>query len=217
MLTDPALARVFDEARREFESLGHSLVEVSLPHTAAAVATYYVVASAEASTNLSRFDGVRYGHRCEAPADLTDLYERSRSEGFGREVKRRILTGTYALSVGYFDAYYLKAQRVRRLIRDDFVAAFGSVDALLTPTAPSTAFPIGQISDPVEMYQQDVFTVPASLAGVPALALPSGFHEGLPVGMQLVGPHFSENRLIGLGADFQRATDWHRRTPPAIG
>ncbi len=217
MLTDPALARVFDEARREFESLGHSIVEVSLPHTAAAVATYYVVASAEASTNLSRFDGVRYGHRCEAPVDLTDLYERSRSEGFGREVKRRILTGTYALSVGYFDAYYLKAQRVRRLIRDDFVAAFGSVDALLTPTAPSTAFPIGQISDPVEMYQQDVFTVPASLAGVPALALPSGFHEGLPVGMQLVGPHFSENRLIGLGADFQRATDWHRRTPPAIG
>jgi aspartyl-tRNA(Asn)/glutamyl-tRNA(Gln) amidotransferase subunit A len=217
MLTDPALARVFEEARRVFESLGHTLVRVSLPHTAAAVATYYVVASAEASTNLSRFDGVRYGHRCEAPADLTDLYERSRSEGFGREVKRRILTGTYALSVGYFDAYYLKAQRVRRLIRDDFVAAFGAVDALLIPTTPSTAFPIGQISDPVEMYQQDVFTVPASLAGVPALALPSGYHEGLPVGMQLVGPHFSENRLIALGADFQRATDWHRRTPPALG
>ena len=142
----------------------------------AAVPTYYVVASAEASTNLARYDGVRYGHRCEAPVDLTDLYERSRSEGFGREVKRRILTGTYALSVGYFDAYYLKAQRVRRLIRDDFVAAFESVDALLAPTAPSTAFPIGQISDPVEMYQQDVFTVPASLAGIPALALPSGFH-----------------------------------------
>ena len=149
---------------------------MSLPHTAAAVPTYYVVASAEASTNLSRYDGVRYGHRCDAPVDLTDLYERSRSEGFGREVKRRILTGTYALSVGYFDAYYLKAQRVRRLIRDDFVAAFAPVDALLTPTAPSTAFPIGQISDPVEMYQQDVFTVPASLAGVPALALPCGFH-----------------------------------------
>ncbi len=217
MLTDPALARVFDDARRQFESLGHTLVEVSLPHTAAAVATYYVVASAEASTNLSRFDGVRYGHRCEAPVDLTDLYQRSRSEGFGREVKRRILTGTYALSVGYFDAYYLKAQRVRRLIRDDFVNAFASVDALLTPTTPSTAFPIGQISDPVEMYQQDVFTVPASLAGVPALALPSGFHDGLPVGMQLIGPHFSESRLIGLGADFQRATDWHSRTPPAIG
>ena len=217
MLTDPALARVFDEARRVFEAAGHSLVEVSLPHTTAAVPTYYVVASAEASTNLSRFDGVRYGHRCEAPADLTDLYERSRSEGFGREVKRRILTGTYALSVGYFDAYYLKAQRVRRLIRDDFLTAFRSADALLAPTAPSTAFPIGQISDPVEMYQQDVFTVPASLAGVPALALPSGFHQGLPVGMQLIGPHFSESRLIGLGADFQRATDWHRHSPAAIG
>ena len=217
MLTDPALARVFDEARRKLEALGHSMVEISLPHTRAAVATYYVIAGAEASTNLSRFDGVRYGHRCESPADLTDLYERSRSEGFGREVKRRILTGTYALSVGYFDAYYLKAQRVRRLIRDDFLSAFESVDALLTPTAPSTAFPIGQISDPVEMYQQDVFTVPASLAGVPALALPSGFQDGLPVGMQLIGPHFSESRLIGLGADFQRATDWHSRTPPGIG
>ncbi len=217
MLTDPALARVFEEARRKFEGLGHSMVEISLPHTRAAVATYYVIAGAEASTNLSRYDGVRYGHRCESPVDLTDLYERSRSEGFGREVKRRILTGTYALSVGYFDAYYLKAQRVRRLIRDDFVSAFESVDALLTPTTPSTAFPIGQISDPVEMYQQDVFTVPASLAGVPALALPSGFHDGLPVGMQLIGPHFSESRLIGLGADFQRATDWHSRTPPGIG
>jgi len=197
--------------------LGHTLVEVSLPHTAAAVPTYYVVASAEASTNLSRYDGVRYGHRCDAPADLTDLYERSRSEGFGKEVKRRILTGTYALSVGYFDAYYLKAQRVRRLIRDDFIAAFGSVDALLTPTAPGVAFPIGQISDPVEMYQQDVFTVPASLAGVPALALPCGFHGGLPVGMQLIGPHFSESRVLSLGADYQRATDWHLRTPAGLG
>ncbi len=217
MLTDPALARVFDEARRVLESLGHTLIEVSLPHTAAAVSTYYVVASAEASTNLARYDGVRYGHRCDAPVDLTDLYERSRSEGFGREVKRRILTGTYALSVGYFDAYYLKAQRVRRLIRDDFIAAFQTVDALLTPTTPSTAFPIGQISDPVEMYQQDVFTVPASLAGVPALALPNGFHDGLPVGMQLIGPHFAENRLIALGTQYQRATDWHQRTPQMSG
>jgi aspartyl-tRNA(Asn)/glutamyl-tRNA(Gln) amidotransferase subunit A len=216
MLTEPALARLLDDARRVFESLGHTFVEVSLPHTAAAIPTYYVVASAEASTNLSRYDGVRYGHRCDAPVDLTDLYERSRSEGFGHEVKRRILTGTYTLSVGYFDAYYLKAQRVRRLIRDDFIAAFATVDALLTPTAPGVAFPIGAISDPVEMYQQDVFTVPASLAGVPALALPSGFHQGLPVGMQLIGPHFGENRLLGLGADYQRHTDWHRRTPPGL-
>ncbi len=213
-LTDAEFAEVFDAARRELEALGHTCVEVSLPHTAAAVPTYYVVASAEASTNLARYDGVRYGHRCEAPADLTDLYERSRSEGFGREVKRRIMTGTYALSVGYFDAYYLKAQRVRRLIRDDFLAAFETVDALLTPTAPGVAFPIGGISDPVEMYQQDVFTVPASLAGIPALVLPCGFLRGLPVGMQLMGPHFGEARLLTLGADYQRVTDWHRRTPP---
>ena len=214
-LTDAEFARVFDVARRELESLGHTCVEVSLPHTAAAVPTYYVIASAEASTNLARYDGVRYGHRCTAPTDLTDLYERSRSEGFGREVKRRILTGTYALSVGYFDAYYLKAQRVRRLIRDDFLAAFETVDALLTPTAPGVAFPIGGISDPVEMYQQDVFTVPASLAGIPALVLPCGFQQGLPVGMQLMGPHFGEARLLALGAEFQRVTDWHRRTPPS--
>ncbi len=216
MLTDPALARLFDETRRVFESLGHTMVEVSLPHTAAAIPTYYVIASAEASTNLSRFDGVRYGHRCDAPVDLTDLYERSRSEGFGAEVKRRILTGTYALSIGYYDAYYLKAQCVRRLIRDDFLNVFGSVDALLTPTTPCVAFPIGQISKPVEMYQQDVFTVPASLAGVPALAMPCGFDQGLPVGAQLIGPHFSESRLLALGADFQRATDWHRRSPGQI-
>ena len=211
---DPEFARVFDAARRELEALGHTCVEVSLPHTAAAVPTYYVIASAEASTNLARYDGVRYGHRCAAPTDLTDLYERSRSEGFGAEVKRRILTGTYALSVGYFDAYYVKAQRVRRLIRDDFLKAFETVDALLTPTAPGVAFAIGGISDPVEMYQQDVFTVPASLAGIPALVLPCGFQRGLPVGMQLMGPHFGEAQLLGLGADFQSATDWHRHTPP---
>jgi len=215
-LEDPALAALFDAARRVFEQDGHRFVEVSLPHSAAAVPTYYVVASAEASTNLARYDGVRYGHRCDAPRDLTDLYERTRSEGFGREVKRRILTGTYALSVGYFDAYYVKAQRVRRLIRDDFLKAFETVDALFAPTAPSIAFPIGQISDPVEMYQQDVFTVPASLAGIPALALPCGFHAGLPVGMQLIGPHFSESALLALGAGYQRTTDWHRRVPPGL-
>jgi aspartyl-tRNA(Asn)/glutamyl-tRNA(Gln) amidotransferase subunit A len=192
--------------------LGHQIVDVSLPHTAAAVPTYYVIASAEASTNLARYDGVRYGYRCADPKDLTDLYERSRSEGFGSEVKRRILTGTYALSIGYYDAYYLQAQRVRRLIRDDFLQVFAGVDALLAPTTPDVAFPIGHISDPIEMYQQDVFTVPASLAGIPALALPCGFQRGLPVGMQLMGAHFSDVRLLGLGAAFQRETDWHRRT-----
>jgi aspartyl-tRNA(Asn)/glutamyl-tRNA(Gln) amidotransferase subunit A len=212
-LTDPDFANVYETARRVLEELGHRCVDVSLPHTAAAVPTYYVVACAEASTNLARYDGVRYGYRCEDPKDLTDLYERSRSEGFGEEVKRRILTGTYALSIGYYDAYYLKAQRVRRLIRDDFTAAFVHVDALLTPTAPGTAFPIGHINDPVQMYQQDVFTVPASLAGIPALALPCGFLHGLPIGMQLMGPHFHDRRLLRLGAAYQRETDWHRRTP----
>jgi aspartyl-tRNA(Asn)/glutamyl-tRNA(Gln) amidotransferase subunit A len=213
-LTEPALAALYDGARRVLTELGHRFVDVSLPHSAVAVPTYYVLASAEASTNLARYDGVRYGHRCEAPKDLTDLYERSRNEGFGSEVKRRILTGTYALSVGYYDAYYIKAQRVRRLIRDDFLRAFAQVDALLAPTAPGTAFPIGQISDPVEMYQQDVFTVPASLAGIPSVALPCGFQDDLPVGMQLMGPHFADTRLLELGAAYQRATDWHLRTAP---
>jgi aspartyl-tRNA(Asn)/glutamyl-tRNA(Gln) amidotransferase subunit A len=215
-LGDADLATLFDDARRELEQLGHRFIDVSLPHTAVAVPTYYVIASAEASTNLARFDGVRYGHRCANPRDLTDLYERSRSEGFGSEVKRRILTGTYALSIGYFDAYYLKAQRVRRAIRDDFIAAFATVDALLAPTTPGTAFPLATISDPVEMYQQDVFTVPASLAGIPALALPCGFKAGLPVGMQLMGPHFSDARLLDLGSAYQRRTDWHRRTAPLL-
>jgi aspartyl-tRNA(Asn)/glutamyl-tRNA(Gln) amidotransferase subunit A len=213
-LADPELALAYDAARRALENLGHRFVDVSLPHTAAAVPTYYVVACAEASTNLARYDGVRYGYRCVDPKDLTDLYERSRSEGFGDEVKRRILTGTYALSIGYYDAYYLKAQRVRRLIRDDFTAAFTHVDALLAPTTPGTAFPIGHINDPVQMYQQDVFTVPASLAGIPALALPCGLLRGLPIGMQLMGPHFADRRLLDLGAAYQQATDWHRRTPP---
>jgi len=213
-LADPELGLAYDAARRVLEKLGHRFVDVSLPHTSSAVPTYYVVAGAEASTNLARYDGVRYGYRCLDPKDLTDLYERSRSEGFGDEVKRRILTGTYALSIGYYDAYYLKAQRVRRLIRDDFAAAFAEVDALLAPTTPAAAFPIGHINDPVQMYQQDVFTVPASLAGIPALALPCGFLRGLPIGMQLMGSHFDDRRLLGLGAAYQQETDWHRRTPP---
>jgi aspartyl-tRNA(Asn)/glutamyl-tRNA(Gln) amidotransferase subunit A len=211
---DPTMQRLFDDARGELERQGHRFVDVSLHHTSAAVPVYYVVASAEASTNLSRYDGVRYGHRCKDPKDLDDLYERSRSEGFGREVKRRILTGTYALSVGYFDAYYLKAQRIRRLIRDDFLTAFEGVDAILTPTAPSIAFPIDALSaDPISMYQQDVFTTPASLAGVPALTQPCGFIDELPVGMQLIGPHFAENLLLRLGHAYQQATPWHEQRP----
>ncbi|MEM7078645.1 MAG: Asp-tRNA(Asn)/Glu-tRNA(Gln) amidotransferase subunit GatA [Pseudomonadota bacterium] len=190
---------------------GHELREVSLPHTDAAVAAYYVIAGAEASTNLSRYDGVRYGHRCDDPVDLEDLFRRSRSEGFGAEVKRRILTGTYALSVGYYDAYYLKAQKIRRLISADFSAAFEGVDVLLTPTAPGVAFAQNTLADPVAMYNQDIFTVPTSLAGLPALSVPIGLQDGLPVGAQLIAPAFAEDRLLALGLQLQQQTDWHQQ------
>ncbi|MCY3837550.1 MAG: Asp-tRNA(Asn)/Glu-tRNA(Gln) amidotransferase subunit GatA [Gammaproteobacteria bacterium] len=216
---DARLGATVDEAAAVFEGLGHERVEISLPHTAYATAAYYVVASAEASTNLSRYDGVRYGHRTESPADLDDLYARSRSEGFGAEVKRRILTGTYALSIGYYDAYYRKAQRLRRLVRRDFLDAFAAIDLILTPSTPSTAFEKGALvapdetKDPTVMYEQDVYTVPASLAGLPALSIPCGIVDCLPVGMQLIAPHFGEDRLLALAESFQRATDWHRRTP----
>ena len=202
------------EVRRILEALGHTCKEVSLPHTDAAIPAYYVIAGAEASTNLSRYDGVRFGHRCENPESLQDLYERSRSEGFGAEVKRRILTGTYALSVGYFDAYYVKALQLRRLIANDFNAAFTGCDVLLAPTTAGPAFNRGQLTkDPVAMYQQDKFTVPVSLAGLPALSMPCGFADGLPVGAQLVGPAFREDLILGLARDYQRETDWHLRTP----
>ena len=207
-------AAAMDAAIAELTSAGFTFREISLPHTPAAIPAYYVIAGAEASTNLSRYDGVRFGHRCENPESLTDLYERSRSEGFGAEVKRRILTGTYALSVGYFDAYYLKAQKVRRLIQQDFLAAFEEVDLLLTPTTPDVAFPRGALADdPVAMYQQDIFTVPASLAGLPAISLPCGFHEGLPLGMQLMGPHYGERQILETAEAFQRRTDWHKQHP----
>ena len=207
-------AHHLDGVRRTLEDCGFRCRDVSLPHTDAAVAAYYVIAGAEASTNLSRYDGVRFGHRCSDPASLEDLYERSRSEGFGAEVKRRILTGTYALSVGYFDAYYMKAQRIRRLIREDFLHAFAEVDLLLAPVAPGTAFPRNAFAgDPVAMYRQDVCTVPVSLAGLPALSVPCGLHAGLPVGAQFIARHFDERRLLRTGAAFQRETDWHIRRP----
>ena len=163
---------------------------------------------------MSRYDGVRFGHRCEAPTSLEDLYERSRSEGFGAEVKRRILTGTYALSVGYFDAYYVKAQKIRRLIQQDFLSAFTEVDLLITPTTPGTAFRHGELTeDPVAMYQQDLFTIPVSLAGLPALSLPCGLDGGLPVGLQMIAPHFDEQRLLKAAAAYQSVTDWHTLRP----
>jgi aspartyl-tRNA(Asn)/glutamyl-tRNA(Gln) amidotransferase subunit A len=207
-------AAAVDAAKQALESAGFRFREVSMPHTAAAIPAYYIIAGAEASTNLSRYDGVRFGHRCENPESLDDLYERSRSEGFGTEVKRRILTGTYALSVGYFDAYYLKAQKIRRLILEDFLKAFEDVDLLLTPTTPDVAFELGALTeDPVAMYQQDIFTIPASLSGLPALSLPCGFHEGLPLGMQLIGPHFAEQQVLRTAEAYQRLTDWHLTHP----
>ena len=203
-----------DAARRALEGLGFRCVELSLPHIAAAMPAYYVIAGAEASTNLSRYDGVRFGHRCAAPQSLADLYERSRSEGFGTEVKRRILTGTYALSAGYFDAYYLRAQKIRRLIAQDFAEAFIQADLLLAPTTPGTAFRRGELGDdPVAMYQQDVCTIPVNLAGLPALSMPCGLADGLPVGVQLIANHFDERRLLQTGAALQQATDWHRLRP----
>ena len=207
-------AALIHDALKIYTSLGAKTVEVSLPHLPLSVPTYYVVAPAECSSNLSRFDGVRYGYRCDSPQDLNDLYTRSRGEGFGAEVKRRIMTGTYVLSAGYFDAYYLKAQKVRRLITDDFRTAFSQVDLLIGPTTPTPAFAIGaKINDPVTMYLNDIYTIGANLAGLPGVSLPCGFVDDLPVGLQLIGPHFSEAKLLNAGHLYQRATDWHCRSP----
>ena len=209
-----AIGQALDEARQQLEALGHECIEVDLRHTDVASSAYYVIAGAEASANLSRYDGVRYGHRAQSPVDLNGLYLRTRSEGFGAEVKRRILTGTFALSVGYFDAYYVKAQKIRRLVRQDFLDAFDKVDLLFTPVTPTTAFKIGSLSDnPVEMYQQDLYTIPASLAGLPALSLPCGFIDGLPVNCQLIGTYFAESMLLQVARQFQAQTDWHLTHP----
>jgi aspartyl-tRNA(Asn)/glutamyl-tRNA(Gln) amidotransferase subunit A len=211
---DPAIATLIREALRLLERQGATLSEVSLPNLPLSVPTYYVVAPAECSSNLARFDGVRFGYRCDNPRDLADLYCRSRGEGFGAEVKRRIMTGTYVLSAGYYDAYYLKAQKVRQLISQDFARAFGEVDVLIGPTTPTAAFELGaKTSDPVTMYLNDIYTIGANLAGLPALSVPCGFTAGLPVGMQLIGPHFSEERLLNVAHRYQRETDWHRRAP----
>lgn len=214
---DQDIASALELAKHELCAQGHQFKEIDLPHSDVASSAYYVISGAEASANLSRYDGVRYGHRAESPIDLNDLYQRSRSEGFGSEVKRRILTGTFALSVGYFDAYYLKAQKIRRLIREDFLSAFKEVDVIFTPVTPTTAFKLGSLVDhPVEMYKQDLFTIPASLAGLPALSLPCGFKEGLPINCQLIGKHFDESTVLNVARQFQRSTDWHEQHPSAF-
>ncbi len=211
---DPQNEKRIREALAVYERLGAKLREVSLPNLPLSVPAYYVVAPAECSSNLARFDGVRYGHRCKEPRDLMDLYKRSRGEGFGAEVKRRIMTGTYVLSAGYYDAYYLKAQKVRQLIAADFTRAFGEVDVLMGPTTPTAAFALGaKTSDPITMYLNDIYTIGANLAGLPAISIPCGFTAGLPVGLQIVGPHFSEGRLLNVAHLFQRETDWHTRMP----
>ena len=202
----------------EYQKLGATVVEIDLPNSGLSVPAYYVIAPAEASSNLSRFDGVRYGHRAKAYTDLADMYCRTRAEGFGAEVKRRILIGTYVLSHGYYDAYYLKAQKIRRLIAQDFTDAFARCDVVIGPTTPSAAFPIGaKLSDPVEMYLNDIYTTPANLAGLPAMSIPCGFTAiGLPVGLHIVGNYFTEAKMLGIAHQYQRATDWHLRTPPGV-
>ncbi|GAA0841734.1 Asp-tRNA(Asn)/Glu-tRNA(Gln) amidotransferase subunit GatA [Marinobacter szutsaonensis] len=210
----PAMEEQVRNAVKEYEKLGATVKEVSLPNAKLAIAAYYVIAPAEASANLSRFDGVRYGYRCEDPKDLMDMYTRTRAEGFGAEVKRRILVGTYALSHGYYDAYYLKAQKVRRLIQQDFANAFKEVDVLMSPTSPSPAFVQGEkTNDPVTMYLEDIFTIAINLAGLPAMSVPAGFVDGLPVGLQIIGDYFAEARLLNAAHQFQQVTDWHQREP----
>jgi aspartyl-tRNA(Asn)/glutamyl-tRNA(Gln) amidotransferase subunit A len=211
----PGTAAAVREALAELERQGAALVDIGLPHSPLSVPAYYVIAPAECSANLARYDGVRYGYRCEDPVDLQDLYERSRSEGFGDEVKRRILVGTYALSAGYYDAYYRKAQKVRRLIAQDFRAAFAQVDLIAGPACPGTAFRFGEKSaDPITMYLEDIYTIAANLAGLPAMSLPAGMVDGLPVGLQLIGNHLQEGLLLNVAHRFQLATDWHLRAPP---
>ena len=212
---EPGVRKAIDEAVRWYESQGAKTVPVELPNAMLGVPVYYVIAPAEASSNLSRFDGTRYGHRAKEYTDLLDMYSRTRAEGFGAEVKRRILVGTYVLSHGYYDAYYLKAQKIRRLIAQDFAKAFERCDVVLGPTAPTTAFELGaKADDPVQMYLNDIFTIPAPLAGLPALSIPCGFDaKGLPVGLQLMGSYFSEAKLLGIAHRYQQATDWHRRVP----
>ncbi len=215
----PDVANAVDAAIAHYRKLGCETVEISLPNMALSVPVYYVLAPAEASSNLSRFDGVRYGHRAKDYTDLTDMYEKTRAEGFGAEVKRRILIGAYVLSHGYYDAYYIRAQKLRRLIAQDFTEAFKRCDVIMGPTSPSTAFKIGEkAGDPVQMYLSDIYTIAVNLAGLPGMSIPCGFDSGgLPVGLQIIGNYFAESRMLNVAHQYQLATDWHTRAPKAIG
>ena len=215
---DSTIAKLTREALQEYEKLGATLVEISLPHAELALASYYVIAPAEASSNLSRFDGVRYGFRADEYNDLNELYINTRSQGFGAEVKRRIMLGTYALSSGYYDAYYAKAQKIRRLVTNDFLDAFKQVDVIMGPTTPSAAFAQGERKqDPVSMYLNDIYTIPVNLAGLPAASIPAGFNsDNLPIGLQIIAPFMSEAKLLNVAHQFQQATDWHTRKAPSV-
>ncbi|MHB1949697.1 MAG: Asp-tRNA(Asn)/Glu-tRNA(Gln) amidotransferase subunit GatA [Gammaproteobacteria bacterium] len=211
---DSDLEKAIQSAIKEYEKLGATLHEIHLPNSGLSIPAYYVLAPAECSSNLARYDGVRFGYRCNDPADLEDLYKRSRSEAFGNEVKRRIMIGTYALSAGYYDAYYLKAQKVRGLIRQDFAEAFKKVDVILGPTTPTPAFKLGEkADDPISMYLSDIYTIAVNLAGLPGMSIPAGFVKGLPVGMQLIGNLFDEARLLNIAHSYQKVTDWHTKIP----
>jgi len=215
---DPGVEAAVTDALTQLEAMGARVEQIRLPHSPLCIAGYYVVAMSEASSNLARYDGVRFGHRCQAPTHLMDLYRRSRAEGFGAEIKRRIMIGTYALSAGYYDAYYLKAQKIRRLIADDFRRAFEKVDVIMGPVAPTPAFPLGaKTDDPVRMYLGDIYTLSLNLAGLPGMSIPAGFSAGLPVGLQLIGNYWDEARLLTIAHQWQRTTDWHRAAPDDAG
>ena len=211
---DPHVAALMESALQEYERLGATIKEIRLPNQHLAVPTYYVLAPAECSSNLARFDGVRYGYRCQEAKDLLDFYQRNRGEGFGAEVKRRIMMGTYVLSAGYYDAYYLKAQKLRRLISEDFKTAFSQVDLIMGPTSPTAAFDIGaKTDDPISMYLSDIYTISVNLAGLPGMSIPMGFIDGRPVGLQIIGNYFNESRMLNVAHQYQLATDWHLQAP----
>ena len=213
----PEVMRRVEEAIEEYRRLGAEMVDIRLPNMKLSLPAYYVIAPAEASSNLSRFDGVRYGYRAPEYADLDEMYSKTRAQGFGSEVKRRILIGTYVLSHGYYDAYYLQAQRIRRLIANDFVEAFKQCNVIMGPTSPTTAFKIGEkTADPVQMYLSDIYTIAVNLAGLPGMSIPCGFAEGLPVGLQLIGNYFAEAQLLNVAHRYQQITDWHQRCPPGL-